>query len=183
MTFLAQLDLKYGNLQSHYRTEITKPVHFAAQFDLSKVVEILLEEMGPEPYSDIFLTLEILCRRGYPRIVRQLINRVNEKSILRALLEPCERGNDEVAEILIIELGKITPAVEFPPELLCKSARKGLIAARWTAHHLQHYTTAYGTSIPIWPNTSLIDLSLLIARMKKAIPLCSLPWNAGSLLS
>jgi hypothetical protein len=63
MTFLAQLDLKYGNLQSHYRTEITKPVHFAAQFGLSKVLEIFLEEMGPEPYSHIFLTLEIPCKK------------------------------------------------------------------------------------------------------------------------
>ncbi|KAF4631245.1 hypothetical protein G7Y89_g6885 [Cudoniella acicularis] len=126
MTFLAHLDLQYGNLRSHYSTDIKKPVHFAAQFGLSNVVEILLAEQHPEPHPEIISTLEIACRRGYPRIVRQLITRVSDTDpILAALLEPCKRGNDEVAEILISELGQVTPAVKYPPELLCQAARNG----------------------------------------------------------
>jgi ankyrin repeat protein len=127
MARLAKLDLQYGNLQSRYDDSIEKPLHFAAQFGLSDEVGVLLAE-DPESSRDIVSTLEIASRQGYPLIVNQLVSQVDDgRSIITALLEPCRRGNNEVAEILISRLKQVSPATKYPPELLCEVSRNGHI--------------------------------------------------------
>ncbi|KAL8357461.1 hypothetical protein RB598_002329 [Gaeumannomyces tritici] len=148
MALLARLDQQYGNLRSEYLSDLVEPVHFATQFGLSNIVELLLAQERPESYQATIYTLRIASRKGYPGIVRQLVDTAvrAKKSgpILDALEEPCKRGSDEVCRILIQALEQVTseghdtseeptssetPATAeeglFPAKLLCLAAKNG----------------------------------------------------------